>query len=152
MVLKMKVILLQDVQGSGKKGEIKEVKDGYARNMLLPKGLAIEATKSNLLMLEQKKASEQHKLDTLRAAAEKTKKSLEGKTIKIIAKAAGEDGKLFGSVTAKDISAVLKKEGFDIDKKKINILTDIKTYGTYEVETKIYQGVTAKLYIAVAGE
>ncbi|MCL2077607.1 MAG: 50S ribosomal protein L9 [Oscillospiraceae bacterium] len=148
----MKIILLQDVQGTGKKGEIKEVKDGFARNMLFPKGLAVEATKANLNMLEQKKASEQHKIETERTAAEKDKKRLEEKNVKMIAKAAGEDGRLFGSVTTKDIAAALKKEGFDLDKKKLNILGEIKTHGTYEVEAKLYQGITAKFSLTVSGE
>ena len=147
----MKVILLQDVQGTGKKGEIKEVKDGYARNALFPKGLAAEATKANLNLLEQKKASAQHKIDAEREAAESIAKKLNGKTIKVIARA-GEDGKLFGSVTTKDISAALKQEGFDIDKKKLNIIGDIKTYGTYGIEAKLYSGVGAKFSVSVAGE
>jgi large subunit ribosomal protein L9 len=148
----MKVILLQDVQGTGKKGEIKEVKDGYARNALFPKGLAIEATKANLTLLEQKKGAAQHKLDTERSAAEELAKKLSDKGLKIIAKAAGEDGRLFGSVTTKDICAALKKDSFDIDKKKLTIYGDIKTYGTYEVEAKLYSGITAKFSVIVAGE
>jgi len=147
----MKIILLQDVQGTGKQGEIKEVKDGYARNALLPKGLAIEATKANLTMLEQKKASAQHKIDVAREAAEKTAKSLSGKTIKVSARA-GEDGRLFGSVTAKDVAAALKQEGFDIDKKKLTVPGDIKNCGTYEAEAKLYTGVTAKFSLDVKGE
>lgn len=148
----MKIILLQDVQGTGKKGEIKEVKDGFARNSLIPKGLAIEATKANLNLLQQKKASVQHKLDTERSAAENTAKLLKEKNIKIIAKAAGEDGRLFGSVTTKDVASALKKDGFDIDKKSLKILGEIKTYGTYEVEAKLYSGITAKFSVIVAGE
>ncbi|MDR2531347.1 MAG: 50S ribosomal protein L9 [Oscillospiraceae bacterium] len=147
----MKVILLQDVQGTGKKGEIKEVKDGYARNMLLPKGLAIEATKANLTMLEQKKASAQHKIDTARETAEKTANSLSGKIIKVTARA-GDDGRLFGSVTTKDVAAALCKEGFDIDKKKLNVPGDIKNCGTYEAEAKLYSGVNAKFTLDVTAE
>jgi large subunit ribosomal protein L9 len=145
----MKIILLQDVQGTGKKGDIKEVKDGFARNMLLPKGLAIEATKANLTMLEQKKASLQHKIDTEKENAEKTAKNLSGKTFGVTARA-GEDGRLFGSVTAKDISAALKKEGFDIDKKKLNVLEEIKVCGVFNVEAKLYSGVTAKFSVNVS--
>ncbi|MCL2108389.1 MAG: 50S ribosomal protein L9 [Oscillospiraceae bacterium] len=148
----MKVILLQDIQGTGKKGDIKDVKDGYARNSLLPKGLAIEATKSNLILLEQKKASIQHKLDVERQAAEKTAKTLDGKTVSMTAKAAGEDGRLFGSVTTKDLAAALKKQGFDIDKKNLKILGEIKNCGTYEAEAKLYQGVTAKFAVNVTAE
>jgi len=147
----MKVILLQDVQGTGKKGEIKEVKPGYAQNALFPKGLAIEATKANLTMLEQKKASAQHKIDTEREAAETAAKGLSGKTFKVTAKA-GDEGRLFGSVTAKDVSAALKQAGFDIDKKKLNVPGDIKTCGTYDVEAKLYSGVTAKFSVNVSGD
>ncbi|MDR0222423.1 MAG: 50S ribosomal protein L9 [Oscillospiraceae bacterium] len=144
----MKVILTQDLQGTGKKGEIKEVKDGYARNMLFPKGLAVEATKANMNMLEQKKASVRHKIEAEREAAEKAAKRLNGKTFKVPAKA-GDGGKLFGAVTAKDVSAVLKKEGFDLDRKKLLIVGEVKTYGTYEVEAKIHSGVAARFYINV---
>jgi large subunit ribosomal protein L9 len=147
----MKVIFLKDIQGSGKAGDIKEVKDGFARNSLFPKGLAIEATKANLTMLEQKKAAVAHKKDLQEAAAKKSASVIEGKTFKIIAKA-GESGKLFGSVTAKDIAAVLKKEGFDIDKRKLSAQEDIKTCGTYEVIAKVHAGVTAKFFVNVSEE
>jgi len=147
----MKVILLQDVQGTGKKGDIKEVKDGYARNMLIPKGLAIEATKANLTMLEQKKASVQHKIDKERDTAEKTAKLLSDKTIEVSAKC-GEEGRLFGSVTAKDVAAALLKAGFDIDKKKLSVPGDLKNCGTYQVEAKLYSGVTVKFSVEVKGE
>jgi len=145
----MKIILLQDVPGTGKTGDIKEVKDGYARNMLFPKGLALEATKANLNMLEQKKASFQHKKDLEREAAEKAAARIDGKTFKISARA-GESGKLFGAVTAKDVSAALKKEGNDLDKRKLTIKDDIKAFGTYEVEAKLHSGVSAKFYINVS--
>jgi large subunit ribosomal protein L9 len=145
----MKVIFLQDVKGSGTKGEIKNVKDGFAVNMLLPKGLAIEATKANLDLLEQRKADVAHKKDLEKQAAEKSAKKVEGKTFKITVKA-GEGGKLFGSVTAKDVSAVLKKDGLDIDKRKITIKDDVKTCGTYEVEAKFHAGVTASFFINVS--
>jgi large subunit ribosomal protein L9 len=147
----MKIILLQDIQGTGKQGDVKEVKDGYARNALLPKGLAIEATKANLTMLEQKKASAQHKIDTARTAAEDMAKQLSGKIIRVTVRA-GEEGRLFGSVTAKDVAAALKKEGFDIDKKKLTVPGDIKNCGTYEAEAKLYSGVNAKFSLDVKGE
>ncbi|MCL2018608.1 MAG: 50S ribosomal protein L9 [Oscillospiraceae bacterium] len=147
----MKVILLKDVQGTGKQGEVKEVKDGYARNALFPKGLAIEATKANMTMLEQKKASAQHKIDVARENAEKIALELNGKTIKVSARA-GEDGRLFGSVTPKDVSAALAKQGLDIDKKKLSIGGDVKLCGTYDVEAKLYSGVVAKFDINVVSE
>jgi large subunit ribosomal protein L9 len=145
----MKIIFLQDVPGTGKKGDIKEVKDGFARNMLFPKGLAVEATKTNLNILKQKQASIQQKKDLEKETAEKTAARIESKTFKVSAKA-GEGGKLFGSVTAKDIAAALKKEGNDIDKRKLTINDDIKHYGTYEVEAKLYAGVTAKFFVNVS--
>ncbi|MCL2070928.1 MAG: 50S ribosomal protein L9 [Oscillospiraceae bacterium] len=145
----MKIIFLQDVPGSGKAGDIKEVKDGFARNMLFPKGLAVEATKANLTMLRQKKESIQHKKDLEKQAAEQTAARINGKTFKIPVRA-GEGGRLFGSVTAKDISAALKKEGNDIDKRKLTVKDDIKAFGTYEVEAKFQSGVSAKFYINVS--
>jgi large subunit ribosomal protein L9 len=145
----MKVILLQDVQGTGKQGDIKEVKDGFARNMLFPQSLAIEATKANLTMLAQKKASVQHKKDLQADEARKNAARIDSKTFKVTARA-GEGGKLFGAVTAKDISAALKKEGNDVDKRKITIKDDIKAYGTYEVTAKFHPGITAKFFINVS--
>jgi large subunit ribosomal protein L9 len=146
----MKVILLQDVQGTGKQGDIKEVKDGYARNMLLPKGLAIEASKANLTMLQQKKASAQHKIDTAREAAKAMAKRLDGSVIEVMVKA-GEEGRLYGSVTAKDVAAALLQAGFDIDKKKLTVPGDIKTCGTYEAQAKLYSGVITKFSLNVKG-
>jgi large subunit ribosomal protein L9 len=145
----MKVIFLHDVPGSGKAGEAKEVKDGFARNMLFPKGLAVEATKTNMALLEQKKAQLQDKKDAEKAVAEKFAGTIAGKTFKIAAKA-GESGKLFGSVTAKDIAAALKKEGYDLDKRKLTVKDDIKAFGTYEVEAKIHAGVTCKFFVNVS--
>ena len=144
----MKIIFLKDVPGSGKAGEIKEVKDGFARNMLFPKGLAIEATKNNMNLLKQKKAAVQHKKDLEKEAAEKTALKIDGKTYKITARA-GEGGKLFGSVTAKDVCAALKKEGIDVDKRKLTIKDDIKAFGTYEVTAKIHTEVNAVFFINV---
>ncbi|MCH5325061.1 MAG: 50S ribosomal protein L9 [Eubacterium sp.] len=145
----MKVILLQDIAGTGKKGDIKEVKDTYARNVLIKKKLAVEATNEALNHLEGQKASAQHKLDVEEANAKKMKEALDGKTLKITAKA-GQGGKLFGSVTGKDISAQIKKDyGFDIDKRKISTKTDIKNYGTYEAEARLFTGITAKFTVSV---
>lgn len=146
----MKVILLQDVAGSGKKGDVKEVKDSYARNCLIKKGLAVEATNENLNHLEGQKASAQHKIDVEAANARKIKEALDGKTLKTTAKA-GQGGKLFGSVTGKDISALIKKElGFDVDKKKIVTKTEIKSFGTFSVEAKLFTGITASFSVSVS--
>jgi large subunit ribosomal protein L9 len=144
----MKVILLQDVQGTGKTGEVKEVKDGYARNFLLKNGLAAQATKDNIAKLESKKAAVQHKIDSDKAKAQEIADRLEGKTLKVSAKSAA-GGKLFGSVTSKDIAAAIKAAGLpEVDKK--NIATpEINTYGTYEVKARMSAGVVAKFFVVV---
>lgn len=144
----MKVILLQDVQGTGKKGEIKEVKDGFARNCLIKKNLAVEATNQNLNILDGQKAHAQHKIDTDIANAKHIASVIEGKTYSTKIKA-GANGKTFGSVTAKDIVKLIKDaEGLDIEKKKI-ICKDIKSFGVHEVEAKLYNGVNAKFKVQV---
>ncbi len=148
----MKVILLQDVQGTGKKGDIKEVKDGYARNCLIAKKLAVEATPQNINLLEGQKASAQHKIDVEIANAKSIAEKLEGKTVKIVTKG-GAGGKLFGSITGKDISLQLKKQfGLDVDKRKLALQTDIKTFGAFGVEAKLYSGVSAKFTVLVEEE
>ncbi|MBQ8841847.1 MAG: 50S ribosomal protein L9 [Ruminiclostridium sp.] len=144
----MKVILLQDVQGTGKKGEIKEVKDGFARNCLIKKNLAVEATNQNLNILDGQKAHAQHKIDTDIANAKHIASVIEGKTYSTKIKA-GANGKTFGSVTAKDIVKLIKDaDGLDIEKKKI-ICKDIKSFGVHEVEAKLYNGVNAKFKVQV---
>ncbi len=145
----MKVIFLQDVKGSGKKGEVKNVSDGYARNFLLGKGLAVEATAKNMNLLDGQKASAQHKKDVEKQNAEEIASVINGKTVKAAAKA-GNGGKLFGSITAANIAELIEKQ-FDrkIDKKKISLKTDIKNFGTYEVEIRLYTGVTAKVTVDV---
>ena len=145
----MKVILLQDVQGTGKKGEVKEVKDGYARNCLIKKNLAVEATNANINILEGQQAHAQHKIDTDIAEAKKIAQIIDGKTFTTSVKA-GANGKLFGSVTAKDIAKLIKdKHGLDIDKKKIVLKNDIKSFGTFEAEARLYNGVSAKFRVMV---
>ncbi len=148
----MKVILLKDVKGSGKAGTVLEVADGYARNYLIVKGLAIEATAKNINDLEGKKASQQYKLDTAKAEAEAAAKAINGGKIVIKSKA-GQNGKLFGSVTTSIISDKIKEQfGTTIDKKKISLNGDIKAYGDYDVEIKMTQGVNAKLTVSVVPE
>lgn len=148
----MKVILLKDVKGSGKAGTVLEVADGYARNYLIVKGLAIEATAKNINDLEGKKASAQYKLDTAKAEAEAAAKAVNGGKIVIKSKA-GQNGKLFGSVTTSVISDKIKEQfGATIDKKKISLNGDIKAYGDYDVEVKMTQGVNAKLTVSVVPE
>ena len=148
----MKVIFLQDVKGSGKKGELKNVSDGYARNFLIGKGLAVEATAKNMNLLDGQKASAQHKKDVEKQNAEEIAAAINGKTVKADAKA-GNGGKLFGSVTAGNIAELIEKQfGKKIDKKKISLKTDIKNFGTYEVDIKLYTGVNAKVTVDVTEE
>ena len=138
----MKVILKADVKGLGKKGELVNASDGYARNFLFPKGLAVEANATAMNDFNNKEnAKKYHKAEEIKAAQADAQK-LEGKTFKLTAKA-GANGKLFGSVTAKDVSAKIKAEmNLDIDKRKI-AMADIKQFGTTEAEVKVYQGITA---------
>ncbi len=145
----MKVILKQDVKNLGKKGELVNASDGYARNYLFPRGLATEANASAMNDFNNKEnAKKYHKQQEIDAAKADAAK-LDGKTFKLTAKA-GANGKLFGSVTAKDVSAVIKTElGLDIDKRKISV-EDIKQFGTYEAEIKVYQGISAKIYVQVS--
>lgn len=148
----MKVILLQDVQGTGKKGEIKEVKDGYARNCLIRKGLAQEATNANLNLLQGQKDSAQHKLDVEIANAKDTQSKLDGQTVVVTAKA-GQNDRLFGTVTSKEVSASIKKSlGLDVDKKKINIAMKIEGFGDFAAEARLYSGVVAKFTVSVKPE
>ncbi len=144
----MKVILQQDVKNLGKKGELVNTSDGYARNYLFPRGLAIEANASAMNDFKNKEnAKKFHKAEEIKAAEADAAK-LNGKTVKLTAKA-GANGKLFGSVTAKDISAAIKSElGIDVDKRKISV-DDIKQFGSFEAEIKIYQGITAKIFVQV---
>ena len=145
----MKVIFLQDVKGTAKKDEVKNVSNGYARNMLFPKKLAIEATPENINHLKGKKSSEEHKEAVERANAEKAAAELEGKKIVIYSKS-GNGGKLFGSVTTQTISDEIKKQfGISIDKKKITLKTSIKNFGIYEAEAKPYKNVSAKFSVEV---
>ena len=147
----MKVILLKDVKGTGKLGEVKEVADGYARNFLLSKGLALEATPKNLSDLAGKKSSEQHKKDVEKANAQEIADSINKKKITVKAKA-GQGGKLFGSVTSGNIADVIEKQlGFKVDKKKISS-AEIKAFGTYEAEIRLYNGILAKVTVDVVEE
>lgn len=144
----MKVILKQDVKGLGKKGEIVTASDGYARNFLFPRKLADEANTQAMSEYKNKQAAQAYKIETETAAAKADAERISGKTIKITAKA-GANGKLFGSVTSKEICAKLKEEfSIDVDKRKVSAC-DIKQFGTYEIEVKLYQGVSAKLFVMV---
>ncbi|MDO4748527.1 MAG: 50S ribosomal protein L9 [Eubacteriales bacterium] len=145
----MKVVLLQDVKGLGKKGELVNASDGYARNFLFPKNLAKEANAQAMNELKNAEQSKQFKIDTAIAAANKAKAELEGSTFVMNAKA-GANGKLFGSITAKEIALEIKKQkGIDVDKRKVSLSSDIKTCGVYDVEIKLYTAITAKIQVEV---
>ena len=145
----MKVIFTQDVKGSGKKGETKNVADGYARNMLLPKGLAVEATPENLNLLKGQQASAQHKIDVDKANANEARTKLHEKTVTIKAKA-GTGGRLFGSVTAAQVAqAVTEQYGVKVDKKKVTLNSEIKAFGTFSTEIRLYSGISATVTVEV---
>ena len=145
----MKVILKADVKNLGKKGELVNTSDGYARNYLFPKGLAIEANATAMNDFNNKESAKKfHKEEEIKAPKADAAK-LEGKTVKVTAKA-GANGKLFGSVTGKDISAAIKQQlGIEVDKRKIAV-ADIKQFGTFEAEVKVYQGIGAKISVQVS--
>ena len=144
----MKVVLKQDVKGLGKKGELVNASDGYARNFLFPKNLAVEANAQNMTELKNREQAAKYKIETDTAEAEKNAERMSGKTINLTAKA-GQNGKLFGSITAKEIAEKIEKEfGIKTDKRKITV-EDIKQFGTYEFEIKLYTGVSAKLFVRV---
>lgn len=146
----MKVILLEDVKGSGKKGELINASDGYARNFLLPKKLAMEATPQALNELKQKEAAKERRLALEKQAALDAAAAVRGKTVRITS-AAGQNGKLFGSVTAAEVAEELKKQyGIEVDRRKIALESEIKAFGTYNAEVKFGYGVTAALYVLVA--
>lgn len=134
----MKVILTQDVKGQGKKDQIIEVSDGYARNFLLPRKLAIIADTKAVSEVKSKEASKQHKIDVEKEEARELAKKLSALTVKIVENA-GNDNRLYGAVTSKDIAEKLAKDHkITIDKKKIVMPEPIKTFGTYKVEVKLY--------------
>jgi len=145
----MKVILLQDVKGVGKKDQVLDCADGYVRNFLFPKKLAVEATKQNLAQLEKRLAgiAEQKAYDL--ADAKGMKETLEGKTIKLAFKTGGGN-KLFGSVTNKEVAtALLEQENIDIDRRKITLTDAIKTLGEHTAEVKLHTDVTATLKLEI---
>lgn len=147
----MKIILLQDVKGQGKKGEVVDVNEGYARNFLIKKGLAEIATASKLNDLNMKKsAADFHKAEEIKAMKELAKE-ISGKNFTVKIKA-GQAGKVFGSVTGANISDALKAAGYDVDKKKVVLSAPIKTLGDYDVDLKLMEGISAKIKITVEAE
>ncbi|MGP1570170.1 MAG: 50S ribosomal protein L9 [Eubacteriales bacterium] len=145
----MIVILLKDVKGSGKAGDVVKVSDGYARNMLIPKGLAKEATEGNVKNLEKQKALMEEKRLQDKERAEKLAETLKTSIVKIVTKG-GDSGRLFGSITSKDIADELKKQhNITIDKKKFVMENPIKAVGDYEVEVKLFTEVVGKVKVSV---
>ena len=146
----MKVILLDNIKGVGKKDEVINASDGYARNFLFPKKLALEATKDNLVKLKAKQDSNQHKKDLEKAKAIEIANKLKEIVLKMLTMhvRAGENGKIFGGVTSKEISENLKTQyNIDVDKKKIVLKETIKVLGTVNVDIKLYEGVLATLKV-----
>lgn len=145
----MKVIFLKDAKGSGKKGELKEVSDGYARNFLIPKGIAKEATSGNVNDLNQQKAAEAFKKKQEEEAAKELGEKLKTLSVTIFSKA-GDGGKLFGSITSKDIADRLKKEhSIEVDKRKILLDDHIKSLGIHTVPVKLHVNVTSEIKVEV---
>lgn len=147
----MKIILKEDIPNLGKAGQIVVVKDGYARNFLIPKGLALLADEKNMKLLERQKKKFEEEAKKKRQDAESIAQRLR-ETQLVIKSKAGEDQKLFGSVTSKDIAKALEKEGFSIDKKQINIIEPIKRLGEYEVDIKLDANIVAKVKINIVAE
>lgn len=144
----MKVVLTQDVKGLGKKGELVNAAEGYARNFLFPRKLAMEANAQAMSELKNREASEKFKHDTEVANAKAAAEKLQGKTVRLSAKA-GANGKLFGSVTAKDVAEAISKEyKIELDKRKVTV-EDIKVFGTYPVEVKLLNGISASMFVMV---
>ncbi|MGL5641381.1 MAG: 50S ribosomal protein L9 [Paraclostridium sp.] len=145
----MKVILLKDIKGTGKKGDIKEVSDGYARNFLFPKKLAVQAGSTELKELNEKQKSQEIKEQRQHEAAVELGKKMEEMNVTIYSKA-GDGGRLFGSITAKDIAAQIKKEhNIEVDKRKVMLDEPIRTLGSRFVEIKIHQKVVTKMRVDV---
>lgn len=145
----MKVVLLKDVKGQGKKDQIVNVSDGYARNYLLPKGLAVEADAKAMNDIKNKEAAKAHKIEMEKAAAGEIKSRLSEVVVKIKGKA-GADAKLYGSVTTSEIADELKKQhGIEVDRRKIVSDGPIKAFGTYALDVKLYPEITGKITVVV---
>ena len=148
----MKVILLQDVKGTGKKDQIVEASDGFARNYLIPRKMAREATAEALNAIEKSKSADKHREDVRRAEAETKARMLKGQVVQLSVRG-GENGKLFGSITSADIAEAVKEQsGADIDKKKIQLDSPIKQVGDFEVPVKLFHEVSAVLKVKTVAE
>lgn len=145
----MKVLLLQDVKGKGKKDTIVDVSDGYARNFLLPKGVAVEANAKIMNDYKNKQAAKKHHEEMEKAAAKETAERLSGIVVKIYA-TGGADSRLYGAVTSKEISEELEKQhGIVVDKRKIVLEDPIKAYGSYTLDAKLYPEISGKINVVV---
>lgn len=145
----MKVVLTQDVKSQGKKGQVIDVSEGYARNFLFAKKLAIPADNAALNDIKNKEASKQHKIEEEIKAAKALKEKIEGVTVKIVTPGSA-DGRMYGSITNKDVAETLAKmNGITVDKKKIELKDAVKAFGSYEATVKLYTDITAKLKITV---
>ena len=141
---------MQDVKSLGKKGELVDVSEGYGRNFLLPKNMAKEANAQAMNEYKNAENSKQYKIATQKAQAEGYKKQLEGKVFKMTARA-GQGGKLFGSITSKQVAEEIKKQySINVDKRKVVLERDIKEFGTYSAEVKLYTGISANIEIQVS--
>ena len=148
----MKVILQQDVKGQGKKGQLIDVSEGYGRNFLLPRKLAVLATADNMNQMKQAEESRKHREAVERAEAQENARKFENITVHMTAKG-GTSGRIFGSVTSKEIASQLKREhGIEINKQKIVLDEAIKTFGTFELKVKLYPEVVGKLKVQVTEE
>ncbi len=146
----MKVVLLQDVKAQGKKGELVNVSDGYARNFLFPKGLAVEADAKIMNELKTKEEARLHKIEEDKAAARAIAEKLTGIVVKLKS-TAGADGRLYGSITAKDIAEELAaSHGITIDKRKIDMDGPIRAFGTYALDVKLYTEISGKINVVVS--
>jgi len=146
----LKVIFLQDVKGKGKKGDLKEVADGYARNYLLPRGLAVEANKGNLKMLKEQKRREEEKKRAERLKAEQLAEKLKEITLEIKTDKVGKNGRLFGSITSKQICQELKKQyQIELDKKKVQLSEPIRTLGSTQITVKLHPEISVSFFVHV---
>ncbi|MDW7652370.1 MAG: 50S ribosomal protein L9 [Bacillota bacterium] len=144
----MKVILMQDVKSLGKKGDIQDVAEGYARNFLFPRGLAVEASGGHLKQHRHEEKIKAGKKAKVLESAQKTAEKMEGLAIEITARV-GEGGRLFGSVTSSDVASALKERGFSVDKRKIELPETVKSLGTYPVRVKLHPEVEATVQLTV---
>ena len=145
----MKVILLQDVKGSCKKGDLINAADGYARNYLIPKGLAMEATAGAINNKNIQDAAKAHHAQVELEQAQAARAELDGKTVTVSARA-GKEGRLFGAVTAKEVAQALNEQyKVSVDKRKVSLSAEIKAFGTYEFDLKLHTGVVARMKVMV---